>query len=213
MIVIGSMNLTRTVARGDFTCPHCRRLQSYRLRSRRPFLTIYLIPMIPLGDREQFVQCQQCRNRWDPAILDRRDTATAMISDPDASKSEAFEQQWLRTALLVVIDSGQMTEPEIAGLQRIGTQLSQRPVDREELGQLCSSAYQNRISAKHYVQSVAHLWSDEQKQIVMQACFLVASIHGELQPPQLELLQTLKQEMGLTDEEFQQAIEAAVELE
>ncbi len=208
MIVIGSMNLTRTVTRGDFSCPHCGRLQAYRLRSRRPFLTVYLIPMIPLGDREQFVQCQQCRNRFDPTVLDRSGPSTSTPPDP-----AAFEQQWLRTALLVVIESGQMTEPEIAGLQRIGTLLSGRPVDREELGQLCSSAYQNGIQVQHYVQSVGHRWSAEQKQVAMQACFLAASIGGELQPPQMELLQTLKQELDLTNEEFQQAIEAAVELD
>ncbi|QEG39150.1 tellurite resistance TerB family protein [Roseimaritima ulvae] len=213
LIVIGSMNLTRTLARGDFSCPHCGRLQAYRLRARRPFLTVYLIPMIPLGDRERFVQCQQCRNRFDPAVLERDSPSTSRLTASNSSAAEAFEQQWLRAALLVVIEHGQMTEPEIAALQRIGTQLAHRPVEREELGQLCSSAYQNRISAKHYVQSVAHLWSDEQKQTVMQACFLAASIDGDLQPPQMELLQTLKQEMQLTDEEFQQAIEAAVELE
>jgi hypothetical protein len=69
MILIGTMNITRTCDDGDFYCPTCGSVRQYKLKSRRPFLTIYLIPTVPIGGVEYFVRCLQCKSHWDPAIL------------------------------------------------------------------------------------------------------------------------------------------------
>ncbi|WP_153557032.1 zinc-ribbon domain-containing protein [Roseimaritima sediminicola] len=202
------MNLHRTVQRGDFICPQCRGLESYRLRARRPFLTVYLIPLAPLGNRELFVQCQGCKQRFDERILERpkRDVDRGL-------EAELFAEEALRAAALMVIAKGHFTEEDISTLQRAGEDLFGRPVSREPLGELCSSAFWNRIPAINYVQSVAHRWSQPQRQAAMKACFLAASTGGDLPPDQIQRLESIRQDLNLTDEEFEQAIESAVELE
>ena len=64
MILIGTMNIKRTRERGEFYCPTCTAQQSYRRRSSRPFLTLYFIPVVPIGGLEWFVQCDHCRGRY-----------------------------------------------------------------------------------------------------------------------------------------------------
>lgn len=204
LILIGTMNLTRTRQRGDFYCPGCRQLRGYRRRARRPFLTVYLIPLIPIGGVEEFVQCDDCRANWDPAVLEADRRAH------EAADMQRFRDEALRAAVLTVIADGRITENEIEALQRIGGHLLERPVEREELGQLCSAAYQNRITAANYITSVAPRWTPEQRILGVQAVFLAASADGELSPKQMQLLSALQRQMEMTDQQFQAVIEDSV---
>ena len=70
MILIGTMNISTTRDRGNFYCPSCAVDQTYRLRARRPFLTLYFIPTVPVAAAELFVQCDECRATWDVSVLE-----------------------------------------------------------------------------------------------------------------------------------------------
>lgn len=203
--MIGTMNLTRTRDTGTFYCPNCNSLQDYRHRARRPFLTIYFIPVAPIGAAEEFIHCSGCRSNWDMTALEL-DQATH-----EAAKMDVFREEAIRAAVLIVIADGEISEEEIAALQRIGRRLLDRPIDREELGELCSAAYQNRISAANYVTTVARRWNQDQKVLGLQAMFLAASAEGRLDKDQLQTLERARQAMNLSESEFEEAIETSLQ--
>lgn len=205
MILIGTMNLTRTHDRGDFYCPHCEGDRSYRLRARRPWLTLYFIPTVPVGGAEEFVECDSCRQSWDPTVL-----AMDRESYQQAAEEEFLEQA-MRSSVLVVISDGTITENEIEALKRVSNRLFNRPIDREELGELCSIAKQNRIEACNYVLTVSRAWSPEQRRLALQGMFLAASADGPMGDQQLETLTKMREMLELTSEEYQGAIEQALE--
>lgn len=207
MILIGTMNLTRTREQGSFYCPTCGGTQTYRLRARRPFLTLYFIPTVPIGAPELFVQCDQCRECWDASVLQMDRDAH------ETARREQFLEEAVRSAILVVLADGEISEPEIEALQRLASRLFDRPFDREELGELCSIAAQNRIEAKNYVLTVSRRWSHDQRILALQAMFLAATAEGELGPRQIRLLSQLREILDLTDQEYEQAIEGALEWE
>ncbi len=204
MIITGTMNLTRTLDRGNFYCPTCRVSQAYRLRSRRPFLTIYFIPTVPIGRAESFVQCDDCKDCWDASVLeiDREHHQTI--------EEDIFSDQAVRSAILVVLADGVTTENEIAALQRIASRLLKRFVDREELGQLCSIAQENGIQAKNYVLPVSRRWNQQQRSLALQAMFLAATAEGEMGSSQLQLLAEMRDLLDMSDNEYQAAIEQAI---
>jgi uncharacterized tellurite resistance protein B-like protein len=204
MILIGTMNLTRTRDRGNFYCPTCRLSQTYRLRARRPWLTLYFIPTVPVGGIELFVQCDQCRSTWDPTVLEMDQKGHEQAMD------EQFRDEAVRSAVLVVLADGQITQPEIVAMQKIASRLLERPVDREELGRLCSIAEQNQIEAANYVLTVSRRWSSEQRLRALQAMFLAATAEGEMGPTQIETLAKMRDILDLTDQEYQAAIEEAL---
>ena len=204
MILIGTMNLTRTRERGDFYCPTCQSTQSYRLRARRPFLTLYFIPTIPVGGAEVFVDCDGCRQNWDEAIL-QVDRAAH-----EAQMEEQFHDEAIRAAVLVVLADGTTSDAEIAALRRIATRLLQRDVDREELGQLCSIALENQIEASNYVMSVSPRWSPEQRSLALQAMFLAATAEAGMGEPQMAALTEMQQISQMSPAQFETAIEAAL---
>jgi hypothetical protein len=205
MILIGTMNITRTRGHGDFHCPTCGSLREYSLKSRRPFLTLYFIPTVPIGASELFVRCDGCKSNWDPAILNMD------ARDHQIAKDTQFRVEAFRASVLVVLHGGEVNGREIEALLGIGQRILPEPVDRDELGQLCSSAIQNRVSAANYVRSVCRAWSTEQKQLALQAMFVAATADSGLDAKTLALLASLRDAMNLTDDEYQSAIEAAIQ--
>ena len=204
MILIGTMNLTRTQDRGNFYCPTCAVTQTYRLRARRPWLTLYFIPTVPVGSAELFVQCDQCRSTWDPSVLDMDQAGHEQV------QLDQFRDEAVRSAVLVVIADGEISEKEIAALQQIAARFLGREVDREELGYLCSIAEQNGVRAEDYVLTVSRRWSQEQRVQALQAMFLAASAEGGLGESQVEVLAEMREVLDLTDAEYEAAIEEAL---
>lgn len=208
MLLIGTINITRTRERGDFHCPTCGASREYLLKSRRPFLTLYFIPTVPIGGVEYFVRCSGCGANWDPAIL-RVDPAAMREQQQINFGIEAF-----RAAVLTALASGVISENQIRALLRISGRLLPTPIDREQLGQLCSSASQNRITAANYVRSVSGPWTTEQRQFALQAMFVAASANGAaFDDATLRLLTSLRELLRLTDREYQDAVEAAIDWE
>ncbi|WP_442511025.1 TerB family tellurite resistance protein [Novipirellula sp. SH528] len=205
MILIGTMNLTRTRDRGNFYCPTCRTPQPFRLRARRPFLTLYFVPTVPIGAAEEFVQCDSCRSTWDISVLSMdRETHEATIETQ-------FRDEAIRAAVLVVLADGQISEREIDALQVIANQLLQRPMDREELGRLCSIALENKVLAKNYVLTISRGWNQDQRMRALQAMFLAASAEGTLETQQLQILSDMREILELTDMEYEASIEEALQ--
>ncbi|MCP4889774.1 MAG: zinc-ribbon domain-containing protein [Planctomycetaceae bacterium] len=203
MILIGTMNLTTTRDRGDFHCPTCAATKSYRLRARRPWLTIYFIPTVPVGAAELFVHCDQCRSTWDLTVLEMDQQSHEMAQESQ------FREEALRSSVLIVIADGAITDAEIKSLETIGSHLLERPVDREELGQLCSIAQQNQIEAGNYVLTVSRRWSQSQRSTALQAMFLAATA-DEMGETQTKLLARMRDTLEFTDLEYEQAIEQAL---
>lgn len=207
MILIGTMNLTRTCDRGNFYCPSCAMTQTYRLRSRRPWLTLYFIPTVPVGSPELFVHCDQCKSTWDETVLemDKQSHQQAL--------EEQFQDEAVRACVLIVIADGEISENEIAALQVIASRLLNREVDREELGRLCSIAQQNQIQAANYVLTVSRRWNQSQRFQALQAMFLAATADDDMGETQVQLLANMRDILEMTDAEYETAIEEALSWE
>jgi hypothetical protein len=68
-VFFGSRAVTYTIGKGSFHCPGCHCDQPYLHRRARRFFTLYFIPLIPLEKIGDFVECQMCRQRWQPLVL------------------------------------------------------------------------------------------------------------------------------------------------
>jgi len=204
MILIGTMDITRQRGAGDFYCPTCGLFREYILKSRRPFLTLYFIPTVPIGASELFVRCVTCRSNWDPSVL-QLNAQTHRIAQDTQFGIEAY-----RAAILVVLHRGSIHEREIAALIAMSSRLMPEPIEREELGRLCSSAQKNGVTAVNYVRTMSRNWSTEQRQIALQAMFVAATAGAELDAASLSLLASLREALELTEREYEAAIEEAI---
>jgi len=129
----------------------------------------------------------------------------------EAVQVEQFRDEAVRAALLVVLEDGLISEAEIDALKRIASQVCGRRVDREELGELCSLAQQSGVEACNYVLTVSRPWNESQKSEALQAMFLAATAEGTMSESQTQIMKRMRDILDLTDQEYQSAIELALQ--
>jgi hypothetical protein len=147
LILFGWRVFYRSIGQGTFHCRHCGGDRQYRLRAGRRWLTLFFIPVIPLGNVGEHVQCQTCHTRYVTDVLRQpttaqmqaalpsgmRAAATAMLRSGDAGSPAARQraiamitgagaQGYDETAL--ERDVEQPSESLRAALHQVGTQLT-----------------------------------------------------------------------------------------
>ena len=100
MIIIGSIELKFTKGTGTFACPTCEQERTYRHRTRREFLTLYFIPLIPLQSLGEFLECTTCRGSFPVELsemtveqLRAAQTPASRRTDPPRARSHCRVRQ------------------------------------------------------------------------------------------------------------------------
>jgi hypothetical protein len=68
-IIWGLRVVYHTIATGAFFCRKCGGDRGYRRRAGRRFITLFFIPLIPLGRTGEHVQCTTCKTRYVTEVL------------------------------------------------------------------------------------------------------------------------------------------------
>jgi uncharacterized tellurite resistance protein B-like protein len=69
-IIFGTRGIRSTIKQGAFHCPQCQSEKNYKHKKVTQFFTLYFIPLIPLGNKGEYVECQTCRNTYIDRVLD-----------------------------------------------------------------------------------------------------------------------------------------------
>jgi len=69
LILWGLLVIYRTLGRGVFFCRRCGGDREYRHRAGRRYATIFFIPLIPLAQTGEHVQCLTCKTRYVAEVL------------------------------------------------------------------------------------------------------------------------------------------------
>ncbi len=207
MIFIGTINVSRTRERGEFHCPSCQSHQNYRLRAKRPWLTLYLIPVVPIGSVELTIRCDSCRGNWDPSVLHLSSMAVSKVEDEQA------QHEIFRAMVLFVLVDGYMEVDEVGPLGKLASRIFGRTIGREELGRLCSLAEQTEIPVNNYLESVFQRWNSEQQALAIQALFMAGSLRREMGEERTRLLLWMRQRAGVSEADFEALIQDCLQWE
>ena len=69
MIIFGTRGVTSTKETGPFNCPFCGDQRAYSRKSVRRFFTLYFIPIIPLDEVGQYIECLTCKQQYNEEVL------------------------------------------------------------------------------------------------------------------------------------------------
>ena len=72
MIIFGMQGSTRTLESGAFYCPECDGERSYKRKSVRQNVSLFFVPVIPLAEKGQYIECQSCEGTFREEVLDYR---------------------------------------------------------------------------------------------------------------------------------------------
>lgn len=79
LLVFGLSVYFRTIGEGMFHCPSCGGDRRYRRRAGRRWISVFFLPVIPLGRIGEAVECRSCKTRFTVSVL-RMPTALAMTA-------------------------------------------------------------------------------------------------------------------------------------
>ena len=72
LILFGTKDRRKVVANGQFICPRCGVERDYEVISIREWFTLFFIPILPTAnneEREDFVECRNCKKACDTGVL------------------------------------------------------------------------------------------------------------------------------------------------
>lgn len=72
MIIFGTKAKFETISQGKFYCPHCQAQRGYALKRGKKYFSLYFIPIFPMGELGEFVECNTCGITYAPAVLTRK---------------------------------------------------------------------------------------------------------------------------------------------
>jgi hypothetical protein len=76
VLIIGGVRVFfHTTGEGVFHCQRCCADRQYRGRSGRRFVTVFFVPLVPLGKVGEHVQCRTCGTRYHAGVLGLAATA------------------------------------------------------------------------------------------------------------------------------------------
>lgn len=212
MLLIGTMNWSSTRLKGVFHCPHCDANQNFRLKATRPFLTLYFIPVIPIGGLQEFVECQSCREAFESIVLANHmlpsDTPASEGDASNKSSEPTFEHDLLHVIALMMVEDGHVTEGEIEVAQRIFENMTDRALSRDQLGNACSQVQQHRLSVLSFLATSASRRMHEEKLLMLQAMFAVAGADGQVTDGRMQAILSARTTMAIEPQEFEGAINA-----
>ena len=69
MIIFGTRARMKTIRSGSFYCPRCQTSRQYDLKQAKKYFTLYFVPIFPMGDLGEFVECQTCHMTFKSEVL------------------------------------------------------------------------------------------------------------------------------------------------
>lgn len=69
MIIFGTRQRFKTIDTGEFYCPHCRARRPYERKQARPYFALYFVPIFPVGEGHEVVECKACGTMFAPDVL------------------------------------------------------------------------------------------------------------------------------------------------
>jgi hypothetical protein len=72
MIIYGTSGREVLIGEGQFHCPQCDSPQHFRHNRITRYFTLYFIPLFPVSNHGEFVQCSQCQGQFVPDVINYR---------------------------------------------------------------------------------------------------------------------------------------------
>jgi hypothetical protein len=202
MILWGTTNLKSSIEQGEFNCPQCQAVSPYTLKKSTEYFTIYFIPVIPLGVRGKFVECNQCRGAFTEAILSYDPTAEKVATQVTVFRIlVAFMVHFQKTGVTHV------TSCQSAYSELLGQEIPVEIVEHE-----LQLALEPDSSPKNYILSEGATFAPDAKlQMMASAMDIIESEPVDNEHSRMVLAE-FSQMLGFPEADFEQVLEVVAEI-
>ena len=189
-IIWGTRGITSTTDSGSFHCPRCGPA-AYEHKRVRSFFTLYWIPLIPLSTLGEYVECGQCADTFDTAVLDY-DPA-----EQHARFLSKLDRAAHRLMALMVLADGEIEDEEIEAMVHVSSSLPGQSLTEEQARAEVEAASQESKDLVGYVIDVRDELNEQGKNMLLQVALAIATSDGDFADEEKMLLLQIGEALGL----------------
>lgn len=204
MILFGNnKGLAKSIRKGDFHCPNCDSTQNFDMKRVRRYVTFYQVPIVPLEQLGDYVECLACRDTYKPKVLESQ-----VNLDPAEFEAE-YHAAIKEVMIRMVLADGKIKDAEVEMLQTIYQKVTRKNIDGEELKKEILKVENSTDNLTASLLRLQGNLNDEGKEFVIQAAFYVAMADGIFGDAEQEYLGNIGSDLGMTPAHFQGVIGTA----
>jgi uncharacterized membrane protein YebE (DUF533 family) len=185
ILIWGTKGRTSAAGEGEFYCPECRTRHAYTLQEVKRWFTFFFIPIFPMGQLGQYVECDTCKATYNERVLEM---------DPDRARAQfeaAFSVAAKRVMFKMALADGEVDDAEVAQIAKAFSNIVKREIDAGDIAAELEAARADTSSITDYLRSVAPQLNDTGKETVMRAAILVAKADGHVDESEVAQLHEL----------------------
>ena len=157
-------------------------MSDYNHKQVKRFGTLYFIPILPLDDLGDYVECQRCKNTYNQEVLNY---------NPDKEFEEfqaEYEDAVKKLMILMILADGEVEESEIETIIAIYENITKNKLDKKKLMDEIDDYSLKKYDVLDFTSSLRGKLNDQGKETIIKAAYLIAAADGEFHELEQELL-------------------------
>lgn len=192
MIIFGTRGVKSTMKEGQFLCPQCANDQKYKHKKVTKFFTLYFIPLIPLGQAGEFVECQTCKGTFIPRVLEY---------NPQQNKNEfqsQYEKAMRHSMVLMMLADGHIDDSEMDVVLDIINKFGHNDISKRDLELLVGKIQSKQEPVGKYLSKISPSLNEHGKEIIIKCGLAVASADGNIDDSEIALIHEMARAMEMS---------------
>jgi len=192
MIIFGTQPSTSTVSTGSFYCPECRAESSYRLRRVKQNFSLFFVPVLPLSEVAQYIECQQCGGTFKKTVLDYRPA-------PTTEEIEAEYKHAIRVAMVLMLTKDGLFRPsEIAAIRGAYLHMTGIELSEDQIQSEAQEFWKQDTLVLEYLGNIGKYLNESGKEQVLRAAIFVAAADDQLAKAEMKLVRDIGGALKMT---------------
>lgn len=205
MIIFGTRGVRSTKATGNFNCPQCESDRGYRHRKVTQFFTLYFIPLIPLGSKGEYVECNHCKGTFITRVLDSNKT-------PSKQQFMAMYEQAIRHVMVKIMLADGVIDPnEKVMVLSIINKYGHNDMTSQQLNDYIEKVQADASDISTYLKHVGPSLNDHGKELLIKCALDVAYSDGVFDESEKKMILEMGQIMEMTSAHIKGIMAEALE--
>ncbi|HNR44483.1 MAG TPA: zinc-ribbon domain-containing protein [Methanofastidiosum sp.] len=191
-VVFGTGGRNKTITSGTFYCPTCNSEQEFNHKKAKKYFTLYFVPLIPLEEGGEFIECKNCKSTFNLNVLQYR---------PSLGKEEFLSEYKIafkKLVIMMALADGRIHENEIRGISDIYSGLIGRKVSLEEVEKEIQLVKNEGLTIQEYLKKIAPYLNDFGKESIIKNVFLISLADGYVDESEKKLMIEIATSLGIS---------------
>lgn len=191
LFVFGTAGSTSSINTGEFFCPECDDYKKYDHKKVQKKISLFFVPLIPIEDLGDYVECQDCKSTYKKSVLDH---------DPKAEEEKIRSLYYFGTLDIMISIAradGVLLPEEIKEIRNTFESIIGSEVSEEFVNEKLEESKETNYSPVQVATALAAHLNDVGKERVLRGAIAISKADGVIQNEELVMLHDISKALLL----------------